>query len=152
MTDGIARVERDGVVDGKGVKHPADTIVMATGFQVTSFLSHLNLVGDDGVALADKWRDPDNVEAYYGTLLSGLPNVAVLMGPNTALGHSSMIFIIETQVRDERGQRMRMPPPPPPCDAHAYEGGRVVPRPPCASRRSTTWYRCWRPCVSARRR
>lgn len=98
VTSGITRVTPTGVVTADGVEHPCDVIVMATGFQVTSFLSHVELTGRGGHCLSERWRNPDNVEAYYGTMVSGLPNAFILMGPNTALGHSSMIFIIETQV------------------------------------------------------
>lgn len=98
VTSGISRIDKTGVVTVDGAHHECDTLVMATGFQVTSFLSHLDIVGRNGLALADKWRDPNNVEAYHGTMITGCPNAFVLMGPNTALGHSSMIFIIESQV------------------------------------------------------
>jgi len=98
VTSAIARIDATGIVTADGVHHDADAIVMATGFQVTSFLSHLALTGRSGVPLSVKWSDPNAIEAYRGTQLSGMPNMFVLMGPNTALGHSSMIFIIETQV------------------------------------------------------
>ena len=97
-TSAISHFDGTGIVTADGKHHDCDVVVMATGFQVTSFLSHLNIVGRDNVPLSKRWRSADDVEAYYGTVIRNCPNLFVLLGPNTALGHSSVIFIIENQV------------------------------------------------------
>ncbi|UMG93529.1 NAD(P)/FAD-dependent oxidoreductase [Nocardioides sp. TF02-7] len=98
VTDPIARVTADAVVTADGTERPVDVIVVATGFHVTDPPIAAHVTGRDGRTLADHWAD-HGMAAYKGTTVHGFPNYFQVVGPNTALGHSSMIFIIESQVR-----------------------------------------------------
>ncbi|MGW6201603.1 flavin-containing monooxygenase [Kribbella sp. NPDC055110] len=96
VTDGIAEVTPTGIVTTEGVKHEVDTIVYGTGFRVTD-LPVMDMVhGRDGVSLREAWAD--GMEAHLGTAIAGFPNFFMLIGPNTGLGHSSMVFMIESQI------------------------------------------------------
>lgn len=95
VTDGVARVEPDGLVTGSGDRVQADAVVLATGFKSTQFLSTLAVTGPDGRSLQDAWgRSPS---AYRGVAVAGFPNLFMLYGPNTNLGHNSIIFMTERQ-------------------------------------------------------
>ena len=96
ITGGIAEITEDAVVTADGVAHPADVIIFGTGFHVTDALDAMRLTGRGGVKLSEAWAD--GMSAYLGTAVSGFPNMFMLVGPNTGLGHSSMIFMIEAQV------------------------------------------------------
>lgn len=96
ITDGVAEITEDAVVTEDGVAHPADVIIFGTGFHVTDALDAMRLTGRGGVKLSEAWAD--GMSAYLGTTVSGFPNMFLLIGPNTGLGHSSMIFMIEAQV------------------------------------------------------
>ncbi|GAA3190066.1 flavin-containing monooxygenase [Nonomuraea roseoviolacea] len=85
------------VVDATGREHEAHVIVYGTGFRVTDALREQRIVGRDGVELQDAWRE--GIEAYYGITTAGFPNLFFLLGPNTGLGHNSIVFMIESQVR-----------------------------------------------------
>ena len=95
-TDGIARIEADGIVTKTGTKYPVDVLIYGTGFDVTGSFAKLAVTGRDGVTLADAWRD--GMGAFQGISVAGFPNFYLLMGPNTGLGHNSMISMIEAQV------------------------------------------------------
>ncbi|MCA9541450.1 MAG: 4-hydroxyacetophenone monooxygenase, partial [Myxococcales bacterium] len=93
ITDGIDHIDRDGIHTTDGIARPVDAIVLATGFRVTDCLGRLDIIAPDGRALGDVWRQ--GMQAFKGTFIAGFPNLAVLTGPNTGLGHNSMIFMIE---------------------------------------------------------
>jgi cation diffusion facilitator CzcD-associated flavoprotein CzcO len=97
VTSGIERIAPEGVVTRDGVLHPADVIVYGTGFETTSFLAPIELEGLGGRKLHEQWRD--GAEAYLGVAVAGFPNLFLLYGPNTNLGHNSILFMIEAQVR-----------------------------------------------------
>lgn len=97
VTQPITRVTRRGIVTADGVERPVDALVFATGFEVTDFLTPMRVFGRGGREITDAWRS--GIEAYLGTTVSGFPNLYLLMGPNTGLGHNSMVFMIEAQVR-----------------------------------------------------
>jgi cation diffusion facilitator CzcD-associated flavoprotein CzcO len=97
VTDGIASITADGVVSADGVLHEADVIIYGTGFHVVDSAATLNVAGRDGRKLADAWQD--GVEAYRGITVAGFPNFFMLLGPNTGLGHTSVVFMIEAQVQ-----------------------------------------------------
>ena len=97
VTSPITKVTRDGIVTADGLEHPTDVLVVATGFHVTDSPFFERVRGTDGKTLADKWAS-DGMEAYKGTTVSGYPNLFVLVGPATGLGHSSMIYMIESQL------------------------------------------------------
>ncbi|WP_342051747.1 MULTISPECIES: flavin-containing monooxygenase [unclassified Cupriavidus] len=96
VTTGIARVEPDAIVMRDGTRRPADCIILGTGFHATDPLPRGVIVGRDGRDLLDAWRD--GAQAYLGTTVAGFPNLFLVVGPNTGLGHSSMVFMIESQV------------------------------------------------------
>ncbi|MDR7040080.1 cation diffusion facilitator CzcD-associated flavoprotein CzcO [Methylobacterium sp. BE186] len=95
-TGRIARITPAGVVMEDGAEHALDAIVYATGFDVTGSFRRLPVTGRDGLTLAEAWRD--GMGAFQGITVAGFPNLFLLMGPNTGLGHNSMILMIEAQV------------------------------------------------------
>lgn len=97
ITDGIASVGPNGITTTDGVEHPADIIVLATGYQVTKspFAQRINGVG--GQALSDAWSGGQY--AYLGTTVPGFPNLFLLMGPNSAIAHTSATLMSELQVK-----------------------------------------------------
>jgi cation diffusion facilitator CzcD-associated flavoprotein CzcO len=97
VTGGVARVTEHGVVTQDGTEHEVDVIIYGTGFKVHDPLGHLQITGRGGRDLAQLWRD-EGLEAYLGTTVAGFPNLFVLVGPNTGLGHNSIIYMIEAQV------------------------------------------------------
>ena len=97
VTDGIERITPHGVRTRDGVEHPADAIVCGTGFMVSEYLSRIDVVGREGRALNDAMRA--HAGTNLGITVHGFPNLFLLMGPNTGLGHNSMIFMIEAQAR-----------------------------------------------------
>jgi cyclohexanone monooxygenase len=97
VTDPIARVTPTGVVTADGVEHPVDVIVVATGFWTTEQPIAERIVGRAGRCLTDEWAD-SGMSAYKGTTVHGFPNLFVLTGPNTGQGHTSVVFVIESQV------------------------------------------------------
>lgn len=97
VTDGIARITPTGVVSRDGTERKVDAIVVATGFYTTEQPIAEHIVGRGGRSLAETWRK-DGMAAYKGTTIHGFPNLFQIVGPNTGLGHSSMVFIIESQI------------------------------------------------------
>jgi cation diffusion facilitator CzcD-associated flavoprotein CzcO len=96
VTDGIERVRAHSIVTKDGVERPVDAIVLATGFQAAEGISPFEVRGAGGVDLDQAWRE--GAEAYLGTSVSGFPNLFFIVGPNTGLGHNSMVFMIESQI------------------------------------------------------
>lgn len=74
-----------------------DTIVLGTGFTATDFLAPMRITGRGGRELNEAWRD--GAEAHLGITVAGFPNLFMLYGPNTNLGHSSIVFMLESQIR-----------------------------------------------------
>jgi cation diffusion facilitator CzcD-associated flavoprotein CzcO len=97
VTDGIAEITPTGIVTADGTSREVDVIAVATGFYTTEQPIASHVKGRDGRTLADTWRE-HGMAAYKGTTVSGFPNFFQIVGPNTGLGHSSMVFIIESQV------------------------------------------------------
>lgn len=98
ITEEIAEIAPDGIVTADGMRRPVDVIVYATGFRVAGSLARLPLVGRGGVSLQELWQR-DGIRTHLGISVSGLPNAFFLTGPNTGLGHNSVVFMIEAQVR-----------------------------------------------------
>ncbi len=94
VTDPIARVSERGVVTADGNDRAVDTIVVATGFATTKYLSAIEVVGQHGRRIDDAWND--GPLAYLGVTTSGFPNLFMLYGPNTNNG--SILTMIEAQV------------------------------------------------------
>jgi cation diffusion facilitator CzcD-associated flavoprotein CzcO len=99
VTDGIREIREHSIVTTDGVERPVDCIILGTGFVVDPrlYMKDFALVGRDGHTPATDWKH--SPEAYLGTTMAGYPNMFQLVGPGTALGHNSIIFMIEAQVR-----------------------------------------------------
>lgn len=97
LAPSAASITPTGVVDADGVEHDADVIVWATGFKVLEPPVAPLITGADGRTLAEVWAD-GRMSAYRGTTVGGFPNLYLLMGPNTGLGHSSVVLMSEAQV------------------------------------------------------
>lgn len=95
VTAGIDRVTPSGLVTRDGAAYDVDAIILATGFQSTAFLAPMRIEGRQGRVLEEVWRD--GAEAYLGMTVAGFPNLFMMYGPNTNLGHNSIIFMIECQ-------------------------------------------------------
>lgn len=92
---GIREVTEDAIVTRDGQRHPVDTLIYGTGFAATEFLAPMRVQGLGGRELNQAWKD--GAEAYKGISVSGFPNLFILYGPNTNLGHSSIIYMLESQ-------------------------------------------------------
>ncbi|GGE46689.1 flavin-binding monooxygenase [Halopseudomonas oceani] len=97
VTDGIEKVVPEGVITQDGTLHPADVLIYGTGFAATEFLAPIRITGLNGSELNEAWRD--GADAYKGISVAGFPNLYVLYGPNTNLGHNSIIYMLESQFR-----------------------------------------------------
>ena len=96
VTSALREVRARGVVDANGIEHPADVIIFGTGFRPTDPPLAPCIRGRDGKTLADVWQG--SPKAYLGTAVAGFPNLFILLGPNTGLGHTSVVFMIEAQI------------------------------------------------------
>ncbi|UQA57183.1 flavin-containing monooxygenase [Polyangium aurulentum] len=97
LGDAVAEVSENAIELGSGRKLEVDAILYGTGFTVHDYLGGMRITGRDGVSLGDQWKD--GAEAYLGTTVAGFPNLFMMTGPNTGLGHNSMIVMIEGQAR-----------------------------------------------------
>ena len=96
VTAGIAEVRERSIVDREGIERPVDAIIFGTGFQATDPPLARHIRGRGGRTLAEAWAG--SPKAYLGTTVAGFPNLFVLLGPNTGLGHSSVVYMIESQI------------------------------------------------------
>jgi cation diffusion facilitator CzcD-associated flavoprotein CzcO len=97
LTEKIAEVRPRALVTTDGEVHDTDVIVCATGFHVTDSPTYRRIFGRDGRSLGEVFDDVGR-QCYKGTAIAQFPNMFLLVGPNTGLGHNSMIFMIESQV------------------------------------------------------
>ncbi len=97
ITQGVVEVRENSVVAADGTEMPVDAIIFGTGFHATDPLPRGMVFGQGGVDIMDAWKD--GIEAYKGCTVSGFPNLFIVPGPNTGLGHSSMVYMIESQIR-----------------------------------------------------
>ena len=97
VTDGIAEIRENAVVARDGTVREVDAIVVATGFHVTDSPTFARIIGRDGRSLADVWEETGQ-QAYKGAAVAGFPNMLFVIGPNTGLGHSSMVYMVESQL------------------------------------------------------
>jgi cation diffusion facilitator CzcD-associated flavoprotein CzcO len=98
VTDAIREIRARSIVTADGVERPVDAIVLGTGFVVDprKYMRDFEITGLAGRHLADDWKDWP--QAYFGITVAGFPNWFQLVGPNTGLGHNSIVFMIEAQV------------------------------------------------------
>ncbi|RKH60412.1 NAD(P)/FAD-dependent oxidoreductase [Corallococcus aberystwythensis] len=101
VTAPIREVREDAVVTGDGAVHPVDTLIFGTGFQATDMPLGHHLQGRDGRTLAQVWAG--SPRAFLGTTVSGFPNLFLLEGPHTTLGHTSVLLMMEAQVEHVLG-------------------------------------------------
>ena len=97
VTEAIERITPHGIATADGQVHPVDALVCATGFDVEHSLAHLDIRGGAGQRLADAWRD--GPQAHLGLTVAGFPNLWLMLGPNTATGHTSTLLFIEPGVQ-----------------------------------------------------
>jgi cation diffusion facilitator CzcD-associated flavoprotein CzcO len=97
MNTGVKEVRANSVITSDGTEVPCDAIIYGTGFAVHDYLGGMKITNRDGVDVGASWKD--GAEAYNGTVVAGCPNMFMLMGPNTGLGHNSMVYMIESQIR-----------------------------------------------------
>jgi cation diffusion facilitator CzcD-associated flavoprotein CzcO len=96
VTAGITQVEPSGVRTADGALHELDVLVLATGFKVDAFLRPMEVIGRDGITLADAWDPRPN--AYLSVSIPDFPNLFLLNGPNGPVGNFSLIEVAELQL------------------------------------------------------
>jgi cation diffusion facilitator CzcD-associated flavoprotein CzcO len=94
ITEDITGITEGAGVTADGAAHETDVIVCATGFNVVESVTGLNVAGRDG-----RKGTPQTMEAFHGITVPGFPNFFMLLGPNTLLGHTSVVFMIESQIQ-----------------------------------------------------
>jgi cation diffusion facilitator CzcD-associated flavoprotein CzcO len=96
VTDPIAEVREHSIVTRDGTERPIDTLIYGTGFKIMDMPIADRITGKDGRRLADVWDGTP--QAHHGITIAGFPNFFMLLGPNTGLGHTSVVFMIEAQI------------------------------------------------------
>lgn len=96
VTDAVVRIRPEGVETADGVVHEADTLILGTGFTATELLAPME-VHARGRSLREAWSG--GAEAYLGSAVAGFPNLFLMYGPNTNLGHNSILLMLESQFR-----------------------------------------------------
>ncbi|TDU31071.1 cation diffusion facilitator CzcD-associated flavoprotein CzcO [Panacagrimonas perspica] len=96
IADGVREIRANSVVADDGTEREVDVIIWGTGFQTADPVPRGVFFGRNGIDILDAWKN--GAEAYKGTSVAGFPNLFFIVGPNTGLGHSSMVFMIESQV------------------------------------------------------
>jgi cation diffusion facilitator CzcD-associated flavoprotein CzcO len=97
VIEAIGEVRAHSIVTRDGIERPVDVLIFGTGFRVTDVLLGTRIVGRAGVEIHDAWKE--RVTAFLGITVAGFPNFFLLLGPNTGLGHNSVVLMIEAQVR-----------------------------------------------------
>lgn len=96
VTEGIHEVRAYSIISSDGVERNVDAIIFGTGFHVTDLPFARCIRGRDGRSLSDVWAG--SPVAHVGTTVAGFPNLFLLQGPNTGLGHTSVILMLEAQI------------------------------------------------------
>ncbi|CZT49571.1 related to flavin-binding monooxygenase [Rhynchosporium secalis] len=119
-TTAIQEITLKGVTVEGGREHEFDLLVLATGFKTTQFMYPIKIYGSGGKSIEDLWKS--GASAYLGITVPSLPNFGMLYGPNTNLGHNSIILMIEAQslyinnmiskvkTARSRGEQLKMEP------------------------------------------
>ena len=97
VTTGIDRVESHAVITADGDQHPADILIYATGFDLENYMRKTEVIGPGGLVLSELWADKP--QAYKGGFIPGMPNFYMTTGPNTGVGTTSVVFMIEAQLQ-----------------------------------------------------
>jgi cation diffusion facilitator CzcD-associated flavoprotein CzcO len=98
VTEPIAEVGPRSITTADGTTRDVDVIIYGTGFDTQAMASSVEIMGQGGRLLAEHWHET-GIQAHRGTMISGYPNLFFLLGPNTGLGHNSVVFMIECQIR-----------------------------------------------------
>ncbi len=98
LPEGIQEMTETGIISSSGIKDDFDLIVLATGFQVSQFLTPMQIKGANGEYLQKQWDECRGAQAYLGTYVHNFPNLAIIFGPNTFPANNSALFACETQV------------------------------------------------------
>ena len=96
VTESITSIEGSEIITADGTRHECDVLIGGTGFNATEPPVARLVRGIGGVTLSEAWAP--HMEALHGTTVAGFPNLFLLVGPNTALGHNSIVYIIESQI------------------------------------------------------
>jgi cation diffusion facilitator CzcD-associated flavoprotein CzcO len=96
VASGLAKVDGNTLTAKDGISCEVDAIILATGFHAVDAPIAERLYGADGLSLAQSWNG--DMRALRGTTIAGFPNLCMVIGPNTGLGHNSMIYMIESQL------------------------------------------------------
>jgi cation diffusion facilitator CzcD-associated flavoprotein CzcO len=97
VTDGIAEVRANSIVTADGTEREIDALIVATGFHVTDSPTYETIFGRDGRTLSEVF-DEIGQQGYKGSTIANFPNMFFLLGPNVGLGHTSMVYMIESQI------------------------------------------------------
>ena len=97
LDQGIKAIDETGITDLNGQHVNADVIILGTGFTATQFLSPMTITGLNNVNLNQAWQD--GAQAYLGITLHQFPNLFIMYGPNTNLGHNSILYMLESQMQ-----------------------------------------------------
>ncbi|MGK8510020.1 flavin-containing monooxygenase [Nocardia asiatica] len=97
VTDGIAEVRANSIVTEDGTEREIDALIVATGFHVTDSPVYDTIAGRDGRTLSEVF-DEIGQQGYKGSSIANFPNMFFLLGPNVGLGHTSMVYMIESQI------------------------------------------------------
>ncbi len=97
ITEGIDAIHGSDIVTADGTKHHADIIVYATGFDLENYMRKTEVTGPKGVKLSEIWKDLPT--AYKGAFVPGMPNFYLTTGPNTGVGTTSVVYMIEAQLK-----------------------------------------------------
>ncbi|MCJ1304539.1 hypothetical protein MMC08_007352 [Hypocenomyce scalaris] len=131
--------------------HDVDLIILATGFRTVEFMYPIRIFGQNGQSIEEIWKG--GAKAFYGVTVPGLPNFGMLYGPNTNLGHNSIILMIEAQSRylnqlirvvldaRKRGQSLSLTPKPARVDAYNAELQSVLRTSTFAHPNCQSWYK-----------
>lgn len=93
---GVESITATGIIDKSGKTHDADVIIWGTGFKVDEPLLGVDIIGLDDKNLNSVWKE-NGFETYYGITVSGFPNAFIFAGPNTGIGHTSLVVMLEAQ-------------------------------------------------------
>ena len=97
VTEPVVAVEPDAVVTADGTRHEVDAIALGTGFDVTGSFERIEICGSEGRSLTEAWGG--GMHTHLGITVAGFPELYLLLGPNTGLGHSSVVLMIEAATR-----------------------------------------------------
>lgn len=96
VSGAVTEIRKNSIVSN-GQEYPVDVIIFCTGFDVTNQVNQFDITGRHGKSIRNHWKN--GMHAYLGISSHDFPNAFFLLGPNTGLGHNSIIFMIETQAK-----------------------------------------------------